>query len=169
MLDSKMNDSKKIALCGLMAAVALVIMCLGGLIPVATYVCPVLCTLLGNMIQRLCGRKLAWAWYGAVTLLSILVAPDKEAAIVYLLLGCYPFIKPYMDRFKLRIILKILYFNFIAIVAYRLVLWVFGQSQILQEYTLLGTAGILIVLVLANVTFFMLDILLGRKFKIHQI
>ena len=165
----KKDYSKKIALCGLMAAVAIVIMCLGGLIPVATYICPVLCTLLGNMIQILCGRRHAWEWYSAVSLLSILLAPDKEAAIVYILLGYYPYIKSYFDKFKFRIIFKFLYFNFITIIAYLFMLWVFGQIQILEEYAILGTVGILIVLILANVTFFMLDILLGRKFKTRQI
>ena len=165
----KNDNSKKIALCGLMAALAIVIMCLGGLIPVATYVCPILCTLIGNVIQRICGRRHAWVWYCAVCLLSILLAPDKEAAIVYLLLGCYPYIKPCFDKFKFRIILKLLYFNFTAIIAYRLMLWLFGQTQILQEYVMLGTVSILIVLLLANVTFFMLDILLSREFKMRQI
>ena len=161
----KNENSKKNALCGLMAAVAIVIMCLGGLIPVATYACPVLCTLLGNMIQKICGRRYAWVWYSAVCLLAILFSPDKEAAIVYLLLGFYPYIKPYFDKLKLRIMLKFLYFNFITIVAYRFMLWVFGQTQILQEFAFWGTLGILIVLILANVTFFMLDFLLSRNFK----
>ena len=147
------NHTKVIALGGVLAAVAIVIMCLGGLIPGATYICPVLCTLLGNMIQKLCGRRHAWEWYSAVSLLSILLTPDKEAAIVYILLGYYPYIKPYFDKFKFRIIFKFLYFNFITIIAYLFMLWVFGQIQILDESAILGTMGILIVLILANVTF----------------
>ena len=72
-----------IALGGILAAVALVIMCLGGLIPLATFVCPMLCTITGYIVFRFCGRRIAWAWYGVVAFLSVLLAPDKESAAVY--------------------------------------------------------------------------------------
>ena len=40
------TSARSIALGGILGAVAIVIMCLGGLIPVATFVCPILCMLL---------------------------------------------------------------------------------------------------------------------------
>ena len=56
------NDRvKAIALGGVLAALAVVIMCLGGLIAVATYVCPMLCAMLTYCVSRLCGRRIAWA------------------------------------------------------------------------------------------------------------
>lgn len=158
------NDhAGKIAMCGLMAALAIVIMCLGGLIPVATYVCPVICTLIGNLVFKLCGRRFAWTWYGAVCLLSVLFAPDKEAAVVYAFLGFYPCIKPYFDKGRIGVLFKLVYFNGVALTAYGLALWVLGLTEILQEYAQMGFAGMVIVLILANITFFILDKLLGRR------
>ena len=82
-----------------MAALAVVIMSLGTLIPVATFVCPVLCMLILQLVLKLCGSRIAWAWYGAVAILSLLMAPDKEAAAVFLFLGYYPVVKPRMDSY----------------------------------------------------------------------
>ena len=61
------------ALGGVMAALAVVIMSMGTLIPIATYSCPVLCALLLQLVLKTCGSRIAWAWYGAVTILSLLL------------------------------------------------------------------------------------------------
>ena len=86
-MQNKRTPAANIALGGILAALAVVVMSMGTLIPVATYVCPMLCAILLQMVLKLCGRRMAWAWYGAVTLLSLLMAPDKEAAAVFLALG----------------------------------------------------------------------------------
>lgn len=82
------------ALGGVLAALAVVIMGMGTLIPVATYVCPMLCALLLQVVLKTCGVRVAWAWYGAVAILSLLLAPDKEAAAVFLFLGYTPSSSP---------------------------------------------------------------------------
>ena len=82
----KRNSAQKIALGGLMAALAMVIMSLGGLIPFATFVCPMLCCMITKLVLSMCGKRIAWAWYGAVAILSVLMAPDKEAAAVFVFL-----------------------------------------------------------------------------------
>ena len=73
----KRNAARTIALGGVMAALAVTVMSMGGLIPVATYVSPVLCMLMLNLVIRLCGVRIAWAGYGAVALLSLLLSADK--------------------------------------------------------------------------------------------
>ena len=95
------NSSRKIAFGGMMAALATVIMSLGGLIPVATFVCPMFCMLILAFVTGMCGRRIGWAWYGAVSVLSLLLGPDKEAAAVFVFLGFYPIVKPSLDRMKL--------------------------------------------------------------------
>ena len=52
------NNTKQIALGGVLAAVAVTIMSLGGLIPIATYVCPMLCCMTQFIVLRFCGRRL---------------------------------------------------------------------------------------------------------------
>ena len=83
---------------GVFAALAVVIMNLGGLIPMATYVCPTLCMVILSFVHMACGRRIAWSWYAAVSILSLLMSPDKEAAAVFAFLGYYPILKPVFDR-----------------------------------------------------------------------
>ncbi|MFR0733101.1 MAG: hypothetical protein ACLSHU_01820 [Oscillospiraceae bacterium] len=79
-------------------ALALTVMILGGMFPAASYCCPVLACILLVPVVETCGRRIAWAWYGAVALLSCLLCPDPEAAALFLFLGHYPIIKGPLDR-----------------------------------------------------------------------
>jgi hypothetical protein len=161
----KRNSAKEIALGGLMAALAIVIMSLGGLIPFATFVCPMLCCMMTKLVLSLCARKIAWAWYGAVALLSVLMAPDKEAAAVFVFLGYYPIVKPWMDKRRLSWLWKAALFNAAILVMYWLLIHIFGLTQIAREYAEAGQVMTIIMLILGNVTFFMLDMILGRRLR----
>ena len=158
----RQNSAKAVALGGVMAALALVVMCLGGLIPVATFVCPMLCMVLLQFVCQLCGKRIGWAGYGAVGILSALLAPDKEAAAVFLFLGWYPILKPYMDKWQFSLLWKLLFFNIALAVMYWLLLSVFGLAQIAQEYAEFGLISGAIMVLLGNVTFVLLDLLLNK-------
>lgn len=151
---------KRIALGGLLAAVAIVVMCLGGMIPVATFVCPALCILLCSTVYHFCGQRIAWAWYVAVTILALLLGLDKEAAATFGFLGYYPILKSWFERTKLRWVLKLLFFNCVILAMYGLLIYIFGMDQIISEYTELGWIGLTVILFLGNVTFVLLDRLL---------
>lgn len=159
------HSAKAIALGGVLAALAMVIMCLGGLIPVATYVCPMLCILLGQCVYRFCGNRIAWAWYAAVALLALLMGPDKEAAGVYLFLGYYPYLKPWFDKRRFSAAWKLLYFNTSVAVLYAALLYFIGLSDLLTEYREMGMIGLAVLLLLGNSTFFLADKLLTRLKK----
>ena len=152
--------AKKIALGGVLAALAVVIMCLGGMIPLATFICPMLCAIIQYLVLRFCGQRVAWAWFGAVALLSILLGPDKEAALVFCLIGCYPILKPLFEKSKLRFLWKILFFNCAVGLLYGLLLKLFGMDAVMAEYEALGIAGLAVMLLLGNACFFLLDRLL---------
>ena len=160
------NYSRKIALGGMMAALAVVIMSLGGLIPVATFVCPMLCMLLLAFVTRMCGNRIGWAWYGAVSVLSLLLGPDKEAAAVFVFLGFYPIVKPSLDKMRLGMLLKAVLFNGLILMMYGLLIRLFGMNQIAEEYRELGTVMTVVILILGNVTFILLDKVLARFSKI---
>lgn len=161
-------SSKTIAFGGIMAALAIVIMCMGGLIPVATYVCPMLCMLLLKLVLNSCGSRIGWAWYGAVAILSLLMAPDKEAAAVFTFLGYYPILKPKLDTMKLKWLLKALLFNVAVLVMYWLLIHLYGMDQIASEFSELGTVMLAVTLLMGNLTFFLLDMLLGRKLRFRR-
>ena len=152
------------ALGGILAALAIIIMSMGTLIPVATYVCPMFCALVLKTVLRICGKRIAWAWFGAVAILSILLAPDKEAAAVFAFIGYYPIVKPTLDRKKLSWLWKGLLFNASILLLYWLLMHLFGMDQLTKEFEGLGMAMTAVLLVLGNVTFFLLDRLLGMRF-----
>ena len=153
------------ALGGILAAVAVVIMAMGTLIPVATYVCPMICALMLKAVLQTCGRRTAWAWYGAVAALSLLLAPDKEAAAVFVFIGYYPIVKPALDRKRLSWLRKGLLFNTAILSMYALLMHLLGMERIAAEFEGLGIAMTAVLLILGNVTFFLLDRLLGMRFR----
>lgn len=162
-----MRKSYPVALGGVLAALAVVIMTLGGLIPIATYVCPMLCGILLFVVKLFCGDRIGWAWYSAVALLSILFSPDKEAAGVFVALGYYPIIQPKLEKLPLKWLWKFLVFNAASAALYGVLLYIFGMAEIMAEFQELGMVGLCVTLILGNVCFFMLDRvlhILPRKF-----
>ena len=113
--------------------------------------------------MRSCGRRIGWAWYGAVAILSLLLGPDKEAAAVFAFLGYYPMLKPELDRMKLGLFLKLVLFNSVILLMYWVLIRLFSMDAIAEEYAVLGTAMTVVMLILGNVTFLMLDKVLGKR------
>lgn len=165
------TTAAQVALCGLLGALAVVIMLLGGIIPVATFCCPVLAAVLIIPVIRECGKRLAWVWYAAVAILSCLMGPDKEAAAIYLFLGYYPIVKMRIDEWKqpLRFLAKLVLFNAAIAVMYALLLFVLKMDALRQE--MLGMEKLLLIatLVLGNVTFFLFDKLLPRMAMLYEL
>lgn len=151
-----------------MAAVAVVIMSMGTLIPVATYVCPMLCCLILQLVLMLTGARNAWAWFGAVAILSLLLAPDKEAAAVFLAIGYYPIMKPKLDRKRGKWIWKALLFNGSILFVYWILLNLMGMERLVQEFSEMGTIMTFVLLLLGNLVFFLLDRLLDKKFVVKK-
>lgn len=151
------NTAHKISLGGVLAALAVVMMTMGGFIPVATYICPMMCCLILFIVFKLCGTRIAWAWYGAVSLLSLLLGPDKEAAAVFLGLGYYPMIKPFLDKTKFGVLLKLALFNGVTVLLYTVLMYVVGMESLVTEFQELGIWGLVITLILGNISFLLLD------------
>jgi hypothetical protein len=158
------NVSSAVALGGVLAALAVVIMCMGGLIPVATFICPAVCMMIQAVVLRRCGRRFAWAWYGAVAILSLLMGPDKEAAAVFVFLGYYPILRPWLNKLRPDWLFKGLYFNAVIAVLYTLLLKVLGFAEILEDYAEMGAVMTVAMLIMGNITFFLLDRLLSLRF-----
>lgn len=151
------NNAKQIAIGGLMAAMAVVIMSLGGMIPVATYVCCVLCMVLCQIVLKLCGKRIAWAWYVAVSIMGILFGSDKEAAALYCFVGYYPILKVWFEKFRLGYLLKLVYFNLSVLVSYWILISLLGINEIAAEFSGFGRIMMAIMLLLGNITFILTD------------
>lgn len=160
--------SKEIAMGGVTAALAVVVMCMGGLIPIATFVAPLLCCILLQFLSGMLSTRMCWVWYAVVSILSVLMGPDKEAAAVFLFLGYYPIIRPAFPKTFLGWTLKVIYFNVSILIMYSLLVQVLGIEQVVAEYAELGMAMAAVLVVLANLTFVLLDRLLAmikRRFQ----
>ena len=148
------------AMGGVFAALAVVIMNLGGLIPMATYVCPTICMVILSFVHMACGRKIAWAWYGAVAILCLLLSPDKEAAAVFVFLGYYPILKPKIETMQGKWLWKLAIFNSSMVILYSILIRIMGITEITGESEELAGIMLMILLLLGNVTFLALDRLL---------
>lgn len=162
MNEKRKTPAARMALGGVLAALAVVFMSLGGLIPILTYVSPMLCALLLQVVLLGCGERVAWAWYGAVAILSALLSADKETAAAFLFLGYYPIVKPKIDKLHLRWLWKLLLFNVSVGVMYFLLLGLLGLPELSQEFRQTGAGMLAVMLLLGNVTFLLLDRLLNR-------
>lgn len=167
-MNKKKTPAGQMALGGVLGALAVVIMSLGTLIPVMTYVCPMACALLLEVVRLTCGQRVAWAWYGAVAILGLLLSPDKEAAALYAFIGYYPIVKPKMDGKKLSWLYKGVLFNGCIVLMYFFLLRILGMEALAEEFREMGGIMLAVLLLLGNVTFFLLDRLLsklGQKWK----
>lgn len=159
------TGAKEIALCGVLAALGVSVMALGGLFPMAAYCCPVLVMLMLVPVLGACGRRMAWAWYFAVAVLNCLLCPNVEASALFVCLGYYPIVQRDLNRIRLgllRVLAKTVLFNGAIAIMYLVLVLVLGLGEIAEE---MGQAGLILTLAtvaVGNVTFWLTDLLLSR-------
>lgn len=158
------NSARPVALGGVLAALGLCVMCLGSVTGIATYVSPMFCALLLEAVLNICGARMAWAWYGAVAVLSLLLVTDREAAWVFVFLGYYPIIKPWLDQRRMKYLWKVLLFNGLVALLYWLLIRIFGLADLAQEWETMSLSLMALLLILGNVSFFLLDKVLEKPF-----
>lgn len=94
-----LTASYKIALGGILAALAVTSMLISNLVPIATYGCPALAGMMLIPIVIEIGRRWAVCVYAAISLLSIFLVADKEAALFFVaFFGFYPIIKAVFEE-----------------------------------------------------------------------
>ena len=153
--------SRQMALCGVLCALAAVVLLLGGILPLATFCAPMLAMVVLLPILSECGTRMAAAAYGAVALLALLLAPDREMALIFVFFGWYPLLQPKLLRLPsrlLQLICKLLFCNGSIALAYGLLLWVFQLGDLAESTPLLNA----ILVVCGNITFLLLDRVLVR-------
>lgn len=162
--------SRKLALCGLMAALSAVILTWGSLIPFSTFACPMLAMLC--LIPAVCGygTGTALTMYAAVSVLGLLLCPDKEIALLYVFLGWYPSVRSRLDALPrlLRLAAKCALFSLSIIVMYALILYLFQLEAVAEELAGYSTVMIVGMLVLGNVTFLLYDRVLENFSRLYR-
>ena len=159
-----MKKSRKMALTGMLCALAVVLMMLGGVIPLATFCCPALAGLMLIPVFVECGEKLSWCAYAAIAALSLILCPDKEAALLLAFIGYYPILRWRLDQLRsrlLRVVAKLGVFNQAVLAMYALSILVLQMDQILREYQEMGLALTVACLLVGNVTMLLYDRLIA--------
>lgn len=154
--------SREVALCGLLNALAVVILSFGGLIPGATYCAPLLAMAVLLPVLEEYSLPMAGAAWVSVSLLSLLFTPDRETALVYVFFGWYPLLRPRLARIPCRwarLAVKLLLCTGTILLLYGAVLRLMGLTADLLEA---GRLLRLALLALGNLVFLLLDAALER-------
>lgn len=163
MMKTTSQNTPKVALCGAVAALSVVLMMFEGLVQVASIAIPALCGCLLIPIVAEAGLGYAFGCYGATALLCLFLTPDREAALIYLLFfGYYPALYAVLSKIKSRVLgwaAKLAIFNAAAICEGLLTVYVLGIPW--EELPLLGSWGPVVLLMLANVVFVVYDFALA--------
>lgn len=125
-----------VALGGLLSALAVAIMLVGGALGIGTYAAPVLALAVLIPLQTEYGARAALpAWFG-VSVLSLLLVPDIELALVYAAFGWYPVAQPMIDRLPgklLPLLTKLTIYTAVTMALYQLILRLLGLTADLLE------------------------------------
>ncbi len=157
-----MKNSMKVAFCGVISALSLVLLFLTGMAPMATLALPAIagCLLVPVVVEV--GLSWSFGVYGVCSVLAFLLAPDREAFLFYLLFfGYYPALFAVLGRIRhraLRYVAKLLVFN--AAVVLEAVLSVYVLGIPFETISILGPYTPVALLVLANVVFVVYDLAL---------
>lgn len=156
--------TRQIAVSGMMVALAVAILMMGGVIPAATFVGPALAGLMLIPVFAEGGQKLALGAWLAISALGLMLSADKEAALLFAFLGWYPAMKWKLDM-KLPgwkgVPVKLVIWNACAGAMAAMIFYVFRMDQVMAEYREMGRAMLIGFIALANVTLLVYDRLLG--------
>ncbi len=163
--------TQKLTLCGVFGALAMLVMLAGDLLPMAVYICPALAGMLILPVVHAAGPRTGWLFYGGITLLSLLLLPDREPAVLFAaFLGYYPLLKFNLESLRpvlLRWAVKLALFNSTVLSAYWLMLRLFGFEALAAEFADMTGAFLAVLLALANLTFVLYDIAIDRLYRVY--
>lgn len=160
-----MKNTKRIALSGIAAAVSVVLMYLAGITELLSLSGVIIAAFAVLFIYIEYGTKTALSVYAAVSVISLLILPDKFSAAAYVLYaGYYPILKSKFESRPKAVswALKLVSFNLVLILmlaASRFITSVEAELPIIE----------IAVFVLANVVFVLADVLCGRLTVIYLI
>ena len=141
--------------------------------PFATYALPALASVFLMPVVIECGPRWATALYTAEALLALLLTPDIEAKLLFVVFfGYYPIIKSLSERTLVRSlewVAKLLVFNGAVIAAYALLFALGLSPDIFRiEGISLPLWGFLLIFLLAgNVVFVLYDVALTRLLPLY--
>ena len=161
---------------GIIAALSVSIMLLTYFSPILVYTVPVFAGAILLIVVTEVGYKWALGTYVAVSLLSIFLIADKEAAVFYIMLfGYYPVLREFIsgkikNRFLL-FILKLIIFNASLAASIAVCNYVFHIDY--SEFSGGGKIIVAVYIVMMNAVLFLYDFLIAKftvlyKTRLHK-
>jgi hypothetical protein len=119
------SNTRKIALNGILGALALISLFLATIVPTNRLALYALSSFFISVAIVESGIKAGWLFYASTALLALIILPDKLGLVPYVIFfGFYGIAKYYIEKLNKLIpeyILKILYFNLCLGIAYLLI------------------------------------------------
>lgn len=138
----------------------------GSVIPFATYSVPALASLCVMYMMIEFGGGTAAVVYAAISLLSVLLAADKETALMFTcFFGYYPIIKCVFERKLSRPIawlLKFLVFNVSICATYFVITKIIIVPAVLEEFKTYTVWFVALLLLLGNILLVVFDLALTK-------
>lgn len=159
------KETRELALCSLLGALAVVFLFLGGVLPLAFYACPLLASAALLPVREECRRSYQWCCFFAAALLGLLLGPDKESALLFCFLGYYPLVQPRLDAIRsrvLRALTKLGLYTLAIGAMYALLLFVFRLDAVTAELAATAPWLIAVTFALGAVLLLLYDELLRR-------
>ena len=157
------QQSRKVALCGVLCGLAVVVLLLGGLFSLAVYCAPRLATAVLLPVLEEYGPGTAGAAYGAVAILALLLVPDRETALVYVFFGWYPLLRPRiaaLPSLPVRLVCRLGVCGLSMFLLYGVTIRLLGLTAVTEE---LGGGWLTAALAaMGCAVFLLLDLALGR-------
>lgn len=165
------RETHELALSGMLAALAAALLCLGGVVPLATYAAPVLASAALVVAREECRGAYAWGCWLVSAALALLLSADKEAALLYAALGYYPLLKPRLDALRPRLLslgAKLLLCVAAVGAMYALLLFVFQLQAVVEEFAAASAAILWTTCLLGVAVFFAYDLALERLTLLYK-
>ena len=157
------KKTKSIALAAVMAALCVIILLLGSVLTVLDLSCAAAASLLVILCVIELDGYYPWLVWGVVSLISLLLLPDKFGALVFFAFaGHYPILKQHIERIPgaLQWVIKILLFNMLLtaiLAASRFILGI-PEEELGFSFMVYG---------ICNLTFVLYDIALTRLISLY--
>ena len=166
------DTSYRVALGGIVSALCLVTMFLAGVMPALYLLLPMIAGVLLMIIAIEVNKQWALLTYVSVSLLSLFVTFDKEAALIFILFfGHYPILRMIIQRIKLKLLrrtVKFVLFNACTLVYFYATVYLLGMDEMLEEMNDFGRYGSYIMLTMANLVFVLYDYNLEYMYKLYR-
>ena len=160
-MSSMSRKSTQVAMGGVATGLCLLLMFLTSMIPFAEYALPAMAGIVLIAVGVENGAKNAVVVYAAVSLLSLILVPRPEAAMLFVFFfGYYPILQFRLDNIRpkvLQYLVKFIIFNVSVGLAYFLIIRLFGITDILDDFGDFGRYSALVLLAFGNVFFAVYD------------